>query len=99
MILKLHTSLIVMSFQNHCKQGVLQAIFHGLLLLYSTLQNTRETAQAVKKMPLGRAKRYLKNVVEKREIVPFRRFNGGVGRHAQVCDLKSVERFEVCVIF
>nr|ABZ04230.1 ribosomal protein rpl17 [Lineus viridis] len=46
-------------------------------------KNTRETAMAVKKMPLGRAKRFLKNVCEKKEIVVFRRFNGGVGRHAQ----------------
>ncbi|KAF7490941.1 60S ribosomal protein L17 [Sarcoptes scabiei] len=47
-------------------------------------KNTRETAQAIKKMPLKRAQRYLKNVIAKQEIVPFRRFNGGVGRKAQV---------------
>jgi len=47
-------------------------------------KNTRETAQAIKKMPLRRAQRYLKNVIGKKEIVPFRRFNGGVGRKAQV---------------
>ena len=46
-------------------------------------KNTRETAQAIKKMPLQRAKKYLKNVIAKKEIVPFRRFMGGVGRHAQ----------------
>merc|ERR1712203_532286 len=46
-------------------------------------KNTRETAQAIKKMPLLRAVRYLKNVVEQKEFVPFRRFMGGVGRHAQ----------------
>ncbi len=48
------------------------------------LQNTRETAQAIKKMSLNRATAYLKNVVNKKEIIPFRRFMGGVGRHAQV---------------
>merc|ERR1711872_1145904 len=42
-----------------------------------------ETAQAIKKMPLNRAKAYLKNVIAKKEIIPFRRFMGGVGRHAQ----------------
>ncbi|UYV72555.1 RPL17 [Cordylochernes scorpioides] len=47
-------------------------------------KNTRETAQAIKHMPLRRAQRYLKNVIAKKEIVPFRRFNGGVGRKAQV---------------
>ncbi len=47
-------------------------------------QNTRETAQAIKKMSLHRATAYLKNVINKKEIIPFRRFMGGVGRHAQV---------------
>ena len=49
-------------------------------------QNTRETAQAIKKMPLNRATTYLKNVIAQKEIIPFRRFMGGVGRHAQVRD-------------
>ncbi|KAG9511090.1 60S ribosomal protein L17, partial [Fragariocoptes setiger] len=46
-------------------------------------KNTRETAQAIKGMPLRRAQAFLKNVMAKKEIVPFRRFNGGVGRKAQ----------------
>merc|ERR1712139_490543 len=46
-------------------------------------KNTRETAQAIKKMPLHRATKYLKNVISQKEIIPFRRFMGGVGRHAQ----------------
>merc|ERR1712241_1330162 len=46
-------------------------------------KNTRETAQAIKKMPLHRATRYLKNVITQKEIIPFRRFMGGIGRHAQ----------------
>merc|ERR1711899_594972 len=46
-------------------------------------KNTRETAQAIKKMPLSRASRYLKNAIAQKEIIPFRRFMGGVGRHAQ----------------
>ena len=40
-------------------------------------KNTRETAQAIKKMPLHRATTYLKNVLSKTEIIPFRRFMGG----------------------
>ncbi len=47
-------------------------------------KNTRETARAIKSMTLRRAQRYLKNVIGKKEIVPFTRFNGGVGRKAQV---------------
>merc|ERR1712020_10523 len=46
-------------------------------------KNTRETAQAIKGMALHRATRYLKNVIAQKEIIPFRRFMGGVGRHAQ----------------
>merc|ERR1739840_73993 len=38
---------------------------------------------AIKKMPLHRATKYLKNVIAHKEIIPFRRFMGGVGRHAQ----------------
>ena len=49
-----------------------------------SLQNTRETAQAIKKMSLNRAVTYLKNVIAQKEIIPFRRFMGGIGRHAQV---------------
>merc|ERR1711893_493730 len=41
------------------------------------------TAQAIKSMPLHGASKYLKNVIGHKEIVPFRRFMGGVGRHAQ----------------
>merc|ERR1711977_200459 len=46
-------------------------------------KNTRETAQAIKKMHIRKATRYLKDVVEKKQIIPFRRFAGGVGRKAQ----------------
>merc|ERR1712113_835044 len=46
-------------------------------------KNTRETAQAIKKMPLVCAVQYLENVLAHKEIVPFRRFMGGIGRHAQ----------------
>uniref|UniRef100_A0A0B6YUN9 Large ribosomal subunit protein uL22 n=1 Tax=Arion vulgaris TaxID=1028688 RepID=A0A0B6YUN9_9EUPU len=46
-------------------------------------KNTHETARAIAKMNLKRAQTYLQNVVEKKEIIPFRRFSGGVGRKAQ----------------
>lgn len=52
-------------------------------MLSYQFQNTYETAMAIKKLPLRRAVRYLKNVVDKKECIPFRRFNGGVGRCAQ----------------
>lgn len=47
-------------------------------------QNTRETAQAIKGMHIRKANKYLRDVVVKRQCVPFRRYNGGVGRCAQV---------------
>jgi large subunit ribosomal protein L17e len=46
-------------------------------------KNTHETARVLKNMPLERAIRFLENVKLKKEIVPFRRYNGGVGRKAQ----------------
>ncbi|MCI3325516.1 50S ribosomal protein L22 [Escherichia coli] len=54
-------------------------------------KNTRETAQAIKKMHLKRATRYLKNVVGKKEIVPFRRFSGCAGRKAQAKQFKCTQ--------
>ena len=46
-------------------------------------KNTRETVQAVKKMHIRKAFKYLKDVIAKKRIVPFRRFRGGVGRKAK----------------
>ena len=46
-------------------------------------KNSRETAAAIKGYTLKRAKAYLENVVDHKEAVPFRRFTGGCGRHAQ----------------
>merc|ERR1712071_521564 len=40
-------------------------------------------ANTIKRMPLRRAIAFLKNVIQKKECVPFRRYNGGVGRCAQ----------------
>merc|ERR1711983_527242 len=46
-------------------------------------KNTRETGHTIKKMHLRRAVAFLKNVIDKKECVPYRRFNGDVGRCAQ----------------
>ena len=46
-------------------------------------KNTRETAMALKGMTLGRAQKYLNNVIAHKEAIPMRRFMGGPGRHAQ----------------
>ena len=47
-------------------------------------KNTRETAGAIKHMSLRRANRFLRAVIDKKELVPFRRYSGGIGRKAQV---------------
>jgi len=46
-------------------------------------KNSREVGKTINGMALRRATKFLKNVIEKKEIVPFRRYVGGPGRHAQ----------------
>ncbi|KAG7975387.1 hypothetical protein I3843_06G095600 [Carya illinoinensis] len=46
-------------------------------------KNTRETAFAIRKLPLTKAKRYLEDVLVHKQAIPFRRFCRGVGRTAQ----------------
>ncbi|XP_042469428.1 60S ribosomal protein L17-1-like isoform X1 [Zingiber officinale] len=46
-------------------------------------KNTQETAHAVRKLPLSKAKRYLQDVIAHKQAIPFRRFCRGVGRTAQ----------------
>ncbi len=42
-----------------------------------------QTALALRKMDLKKAKRYLEDVIGHKQAIPFRRFNGGVGRCSQ----------------
>jgi len=46
-------------------------------------KNTCVTASAIKKMSLKKAKKYLEDVMAKKQAIPFRFFNGCIGRHAQ----------------
>uniref|UniRef100_A0A8C4WJT6 Large ribosomal subunit protein uL22 n=1 Tax=Gopherus evgoodei TaxID=1825980 RepID=A0A8C4WJT6_9SAUR len=46
-------------------------------------KTTRETAQAIEGVHIWKATKYLKDVTLKRQCVPFRPYNGGVGRGAQ----------------
>jgi large subunit ribosomal protein L17e len=46
-------------------------------------KNTRETGAAIQNMTLARAKQYLENVIDKKEIIPFVRFKLGVKGHSQ----------------
>ncbi|KAL3313486.1 60S ribosomal protein L17 [Cichlidogyrus casuarinus] len=60
---------------RHCKARGVQWRVH--------MKNTHECSRPLLGMTLQRAQAYLKNVIEKKEIVPFRKYNGGVSRHAQ----------------
>lgn len=62
---------------------VVSMIFERLTSVYFTVQNTRETAFAIRKLPLTKAKRYLEDVLAHKQAIPFRRFCRGVGRTAQ----------------
>lgn len=52
-------------------------------------KNTRETAAAVSGMKLSKALTYLGDVSDHKRCVPFRRFNGGVGRTQQAKEFKT----------
>ena len=52
------------------------------------LKNSIEVAAAIRGMTLARAKTYLGHVLAQEEAVPFLRFKGGRGRHAQGKNLK-----------
>ncbi|CAG8579652.1 10382_t:CDS:2, partial [Diversispora eburnea] len=47
-------------------------------------KNTREAAKSISGLKLSKAIKYLEDVKSHKQAVPFRRFNGGVGRCAQV---------------
>ena len=54
-------------------------------------KNTYETARACKGLKLKKAISYLENCLEHKMIIPFRRYTGGVGRHAQVKVFKHTQ--------
>ena len=46
-------------------------------------KNTHEVADAIKGMKLEKAQRYLKDVIEHKQCIPFRRYSATAGRTAQ----------------
>merc|ERR1711988_147381 len=46
-------------------------------------KNTHEVAAAIKNMTLKKAKKYLSDVIDHKQAIPFRHYCGGVGRAAQ----------------
>ena len=54
-------------------------------------KNTYETARAVKGMRLKKAIRYLEDVLEHKQVIPYHRFTGHVGRTAQAKHFKVTQ--------
>ncbi|KAI8379667.1 50S ribosomal protein L22 [Radiomyces spectabilis] len=54
-------------------------------------KNTHEVAAAIKGLKLSKAYSYLNNVKEHKQCIPFRRFNGGVGRTAQAKEFGTTQ--------
>ena len=46
-------------------------------------KHAREVAMAIRGLGLKRAQRYLKDVLARKDIIPFRKHTGNQGRHAQ----------------
>lgn len=51
-------------------------------------KNMREVAAALTGMPLQKAFTYLSDVKEHKQVIPFRRFAGGIGRASQAKQFK-----------
>jgi len=52
-------------------------------------KNTAETGNAIKGLSLRRAQKYLNDVIKHKDIIPFRRFTGCIGRKAQAHKFKN----------
>ena len=50
--------------------------------LRAHFKNTYSVAMAIKGYNLLKAIKYLEDVLEHKQIIPFRKFTGGIGRHA-----------------
>ncbi|KAH9969502.1 60S ribosomal protein L17/L23 [Russula dissimulans] len=59
--------------------------------LRTHFKNMREVAAALTGLKLPKAYAYLSNVAEHKQVIPFRRFNGGVGRASQAKQFKATQ--------
>lgn len=57
--------------------------------LRAHFKHCREVCHAIKGLKLARAKSYLEDVLQYKQAIPFTKFTGGVGRHAQAKQLKA----------
>ena len=61
-------------------------------------KNTRETAQAINGMELKKAIKYLNNVLEHKQAIPYRRFKGSIGRTAQAKEFGTDLGRKFCIL-
>ncbi|OAF71919.1 hypothetical protein A3Q56_00318 [Intoshia linei] len=73
-------SVLPKNQQNIVKARISNARVH--------FKNTRETANAISNMNLKQAMKYLNDVKEYKRCVPFRRYNGGIGKCSQAKEFK-----------
>ncbi|KZV86979.1 60S ribosomal protein L17/L23 [Exidia glandulosa HHB12029] len=59
--------------------------------LRTHFKNMREVAAALSGLKLSKAYTYLADVQDHKQVIPFRRFNGGVGRASQAKQFKAVQ--------
>ncbi|PAV17119.1 60S ribosomal L17 L23 [Pyrrhoderma noxium] len=59
--------------------------------LRTHFKNMREVAAALSGMKLAKAYTYLGDVTEHKQIIPFRRFAGGIGRASQAKQFKTTK--------
>ncbi|XP_018322460.1 60S ribosomal protein L17-like [Agrilus planipennis] len=76
-------SLKNIDLQNYCKAKASSMPVH--------FKNTVEVANVLRGKTIKRANAYLKNVIAKKECVPFKKFKGGVGRCAQAKQFKVTQ--------
>ncbi|KAI9443119.1 ribosomal protein L22/L17 [Lactarius indigo] len=59
--------------------------------LRTHFKNMREVGAALTGLKLTKAYAYLSNVKDHKQVIPFRRFNGGVGRASQAKQFKATQ--------
>ncbi|THH20085.1 hypothetical protein EW146_g1187 [Bondarzewia mesenterica] len=59
--------------------------------LRTHFKNMREVAAALTGLKLTKAYSYLSDVTDHKQIIPYRRFNGGVGRASQAKQFKTTQ--------
>ena len=54
-------------------------------------KNTINVVNAIKNYPLKKAEQYMHDVIAHKDIIPFRKHTGGIGRHAQLKKYKHTQ--------